>query len=90
MLFKTRIPPYPLSGYVELLIYFEGYNPAYSIERILREGVIDVIIDLTEVSKYIYMTMNRYGISKRVGTHGYPVCVVNILQLVRFGIRVCS
>ncbi|MBK8424630.1 MAG: helix-turn-helix transcriptional regulator [Lewinellaceae bacterium] len=47
-------PPPPLARYVELLTWYEGYMPDYQHERILPQGVVELIIDLTEPPKFIY------------------------------------
>jgi AraC-like DNA-binding protein len=39
---------------VELITYYKGYNPPHTIERLLPDGGIDLIVDLTSVPKYIY------------------------------------
>lgn len=54
MILKLHIPSLPLSNYVELITYYKGYNPPYSIERLLPDGGIDLLFDLTESPKYIY------------------------------------
>lgn len=47
-------PPPPLSDYVELLTWYEGYMPDYTHERLLPQGVVEMVIDLTEPPKFIY------------------------------------
>lgn len=54
MILQFHIPPPPLTHYVELITYYKGYNPPHTIERLLPDGGIDLIIDLTSVPKYIY------------------------------------
>lgn len=54
MILKLHVPTAPLSNYVELITYYKGYNPPYSIERLLPDGGIDLIFDLTDSAKYIY------------------------------------
>lgn len=54
MILQFHIPPLPLTSYVELMTYYKGYNPPHTIERLLPDGGIDLIIDLTNVPKYIY------------------------------------
>jgi AraC-like DNA-binding protein len=43
-----------LAPYVELFTYYTGYIPEVKIERLLPEGVIEIIIDLTDEPKYTY------------------------------------
>lgn len=54
MIFRIHTPNDPLRQFVESMIYYEGYAPGHSIERLLPEGVIELIIDLTETPKHIY------------------------------------
>ncbi len=54
MILQFHIPPLPLASYIELITYYKGYNPPHTIERLLPDGGIDLIIDLTNVPKYIY------------------------------------
>lgn len=61
MIFETRTPP-SLSAYVEMLIYYADYTAGYEMERLLPEGVIEIIIDLTETPKAIYHNEHLYEI----------------------------
>ncbi len=54
MIFEIHVPPPPLGNFIEMLTFYEDYDPGYSIERLLPEGVIEIIIDLTETSKFIF------------------------------------
>ena len=47
MILQFHIPLLPLSNYVELITYYKGYNPPHTIERLLPDGGIDLVIDLT-------------------------------------------
>lgn len=47
-------PTLPLADYVALLTYYKDYQPDYAIERLLPDGGIDLVIDLTTVAKHIY------------------------------------
>lgn len=47
-------PQPPLSQYVELLTWYAGFEPDYAHERILPQGVVELVIDLTEPPKFIY------------------------------------
>lgn len=47
-------PPPPLSDYIELLTWYEGFMPDYAHERLLPQGVVEMVIDLTEPPKFIY------------------------------------
>jgi AraC-like DNA-binding protein len=52
--FINRIPSFPLNNFVEYILHYEDYNPAHPKEKILPDGGIDLIIDLTEESKTIF------------------------------------
>lgn len=54
MLLRIHAPQPPLSEYVELFTYYEDYRPDHAIERLLPEGVVEVIIDLTDTPKFIF------------------------------------
>jgi AraC-like DNA-binding protein len=54
MLFEIRTPPPPLSAFIDMLTYYADYTAGYAMERLLPEGVIEIIIDLTETPKAIY------------------------------------
>ncbi|NOT50321.1 MAG: helix-turn-helix transcriptional regulator [Chitinophagaceae bacterium] len=54
MILQFHIPPFPLNNYIELVTYYKGYNPPHTIERLLPDGGIDLIIDLTSSPKHIY------------------------------------
>lgn len=54
MIIKFCHPPPPLSQYVELLTWYTDYQPDYAHERLLPQGVVELIIDLTEPPKFIY------------------------------------
>ncbi|MDX1939065.1 MAG: AraC family transcriptional regulator [Saprospiraceae bacterium] len=54
MILELYAPPPPLGAYVEMFTFYEDYNPGYSVERLLPEGVIEIIIDLTETPKFIF------------------------------------
>ncbi|MBK9014034.1 MAG: hypothetical protein IPM82_08060 [Saprospiraceae bacterium] len=54
MIVKFCQPPPPLSQYVELLTWYADYQPDYAHERLLPQGVVELIIDLTDPPKFIY------------------------------------
>lgn len=49
-----HIPSQPLSNLIENIFYYRGYNPTHLAEKILPEGVIQLIIDLTDTPKRLY------------------------------------
>jgi len=58
MLFGIRIPHPPLSFLVENLWFYEGVTVSHKMERLLPDGAIELIIDLTETPKHIYSSTN--------------------------------
>ena len=49
-----RVPGPPLSKFVRLLWYFEGYESGHTKERILPSGTIEIVINLKEDATRVY------------------------------------
>lgn len=49
-----HIPSVPLDQYITHFTYYKGYKPQHSIDRYLPNGNVEIIIDLTDIPKYIY------------------------------------
>lgn len=47
-------PGPPLDRFVELVTYYADYQPAHSKERLLPDGAVEIIVDLTERPKRLY------------------------------------
>lgn len=54
MIVKLFQPPPPISRYVEMLTWYAEYTPDYAHERLLPQGVVELIVDLTPTPKFIY------------------------------------
>src|SRR6185503_11129796 len=54
MILETHIPRYPLDQFVDHFIYYEGYNPAHTIDRFLPDGNTEIILDFNDGPQYIY------------------------------------
>lgn len=54
MFISFHRPNGALAPYVEMFTFYAGYTPDVKIERLLPEGVIEIIIDLTDEPKYTY------------------------------------
>ena len=54
MILKMHKPGFPLDQSVELLTYYEARSELHTIERLLPDGSVNIIIDLTETPKYIF------------------------------------
>ncbi|MFN0037196.1 MAG: helix-turn-helix domain-containing protein [Saprospiraceae bacterium] len=52
--FHIHQPTFPLNLAVEKIIFYEGYSPPHHKERLLPDGGIDLVIDLTQVPKNLY------------------------------------
>jgi len=54
MRFYTRTPEPPLSDFVHLFWYYEGYETAHSKERLLPDGSMGLIVNLNEDETRVY------------------------------------
>lgn len=54
MILKLFTPRPPLSEFVELFTFYSDFFPDHRIERLLPEGVVEMVVDLTEDAKFIY------------------------------------
>ena len=58
MLFILHKPITPLDIYTDSIVYYEGYSPDHSKDRLLPNGTIDLIIDLEDHPKHVYDNNN--------------------------------
>lgn len=54
MIFAHHIPRYPLSEFVDSFVYFRGVQQDHQIERLLPDGNVVLILDLTDGAQFIY------------------------------------
>lgn len=54
MTLEIYFPTAPLNQFVECFTFYEDVSFNHSIERLFPEGVVEVIIDLAEIPKFIY------------------------------------
>jgi AraC-like DNA-binding protein len=54
MIFAQYTPRFPLNEFVDNFVYFRGVQVDHRIERLLPDGNVVLIIDLTESPQYIY------------------------------------
>lgn len=59
MIFKLHIPVRPLNTFVENIVYYSGYCPPHAKDKLLPDGYIDLVIDLTEVPKHVYDNLDH-------------------------------
>ncbi len=54
MEFKIHIPKAPLANYIGSLTYFKGYDPAHTIEKLMPDGTVNIIVELDEFDRYTF------------------------------------
>jgi AraC-like DNA-binding protein len=54
MIFRLHRPVFPLKGFVESLVYFEGMSPPHALDRFLPDGNTELIISLSDEPQYIH------------------------------------
>jgi AraC-like DNA-binding protein len=54
VLFHLHRPRPPLDRFVELVTYYEGYEAAHSKEKLLPDGAVEIVVDLTETPKRLF------------------------------------
>lgn len=54
MFLRLHRPGPPLDRFVELVTYYEGYQPDHTKEKLLPDGAVEIIIDLTDTPKRLF------------------------------------
>ena len=54
MIYRIHKPGLPLSQFIDFFFYYEGFHAEHSMEKLLPDGSIDLLIDLTETPKKLY------------------------------------
>jgi len=54
MIYRLYKPGPPLSQYIDFFFYYEGYASGHMIEKLLPDGSVDLLIDLTDSPKKLY------------------------------------
>lgn len=54
MIYRIHNPGLPLSQFIDYFFYYEGVNYDYTREKLLPDGSIDLLIDLTETPKKLF------------------------------------
>jgi len=54
VIFRLHTPTGRLARIVPLMVYHEGYNPPHPVDRLLPDGSVNLIIDLTDAPKFIF------------------------------------
>lgn len=59
MLLHTFIPPAPLSSFVDMFWFYEGYSPPHTMELTLPDGSMEIVINLSEDNIKLFDRHNR-------------------------------
>ncbi len=54
MIFINHIPKPPLNQFVKNIVFHSDYNPIHTKEKLLPDGTVNIVIDLTESPKHTY------------------------------------
>ena len=54
MIYRLYKPGFPLSQFIDFFFYYEEFHAAHCMEKLLPDGSIDLLIDLTESPKKLY------------------------------------
>lgn len=54
MLHQLHFPNFPLSQFVEVLVFFEGVHHEHKVDRFLPNGDVEILIDFHDTPQYIY------------------------------------
>lgn len=54
MVFKLHVPEGRIGQYVQSIVYHEGYTDKPMIERLLPDGTVNLILELSNTSQYTY------------------------------------
>jgi AraC-like DNA-binding protein len=71
MLYLSHKPAPPLSNFVDMFWFYEGYEVAHQKERLLPDGTVELVINLREDAIRVYDSQNPDQF------HTIPGCVVS-------------
>ena len=54
MIYRLYKPGLPLSQFIEFFFYYDGHHAGQTMEKLLPDGSIDLLIDLTDSPKKLY------------------------------------
>ncbi|KAA3662902.1 MAG: AraC family transcriptional regulator [Calditrichaeota bacterium] len=54
MIFHTSQPQSPLNQFIDSFTYYSGYNPEHSIEKLLPDASINLVIELDAIPRYTF------------------------------------
>ena len=52
--FALHVPKAPLDRHVESLTFYSGFDPQHDREKLIPDGAIQIIVDLTDTPKKLY------------------------------------
>lgn len=56
MIFRSHVPAPPLDHFIEHFWYYEGHTASSSRDKLLPDGAMELIIDLTDTPKKLYLS----------------------------------
>lgn len=92
MIYRTRPPAAPLRPFVESLWYHQGVTTEHALERLLPDGAIELMFDLTETPKQ-WLESSDGGRAHSVrncwisGQHGRHIVIESAKQSCMLGAR---
>jgi AraC-like DNA-binding protein len=54
MIYRIHKPAPPLSQFIDYFFYYEGLHAEHAMEKLLPDGAVDLLIDLTEAPKKLF------------------------------------
>lgn len=54
MIYRIQKPSAPLSPFIEFFFYYEGYHATHLMDKLLPDGSMDLLIDLTDTPKKLF------------------------------------
>lgn len=80
MITELHIPIFPLNQFIDHFFYHAGYNPEHLVDRLLPDGEVQMIFDLTDYPKYIYdnETLKEIQSCQKVWFSGFRTIPITI------------
>ena len=60
MYLRTYIPPPPRDQHVELMAFYRGYMPQGTLEQLMPDGAVELLISLDEIERRFYDDAQRH------------------------------
>lgn len=80
MITSTRIPSFPLNEFISSFFYYSGLVTDHTLERLLPDGNVELIIELTDAPKYIYdnVSLKEIQSCRRMWFSGFRTAPITI------------